>query len=61
MIEVKEAVQIAKAKAAEMLNEGPTSLEEIERESYHGRDAWMITLGFYSELVAPRFERRNAP
>jgi len=46
MIDVKEAVRIAKQKAAEMLDEGPASLEEIEREEYKGRDAWNITLGF---------------
>ncbi len=46
MIDVKEAVQIAKKKAAEMLDEGPASLEEIEREDYKGHDTWSITLGF---------------
>jgi hypothetical protein len=46
MIDVKEAVQIAKQKAAEMLEEGPGSLEEIEREDYKGHDTWNITLGF---------------
>jgi hypothetical protein len=46
MIDVKEAVRIAKQKAAEMLEEGPASLEEIEREEYKGHDTWNITLGF---------------
>jgi len=47
MIDVKEAVGLATAKAQEML--GTTgSLEEIEREVYKGRDAWSITLGFQS-------------
>lgn len=46
MIDVKRAVLIAKAKAAEMLAEGSPSLEEIERESYKNRDVWSITLGF---------------
>jgi hypothetical protein len=46
MIDVKEAVRIAKQKAADMLEEGPASLEEIEREEYKGRDTWSITLGF---------------
>ena len=44
MIDVKQAVQIAKAKAAEMLEEGSSNLEEIERDMYKGRDVWSITL-----------------
>lgn len=46
MIDVKEAVRLAKQRAAEMLEEGPASLEEIEREDYKGHDTWSITLGF---------------
>lgn len=45
MIEVKDAVGLAKAKAVEMLGQNG-SLEEIERESFKGRDTWSITLGF---------------
>jgi len=45
MIDVKQAVQIAKAKAAEMLEKGSFSLEEIERDLYKSRDVWSITLG----------------
>ena len=44
MIDVKEAVLIAKAKAAEMLEKSSSNLEEIERELYKARDAWAITL-----------------
>lgn len=44
MIDVKQAVEIAKAKAAEMLGAGAYSLEEIERDSYKGHDVWSITL-----------------
>ena len=44
MIDVKQAIQIAKAKAAEILNLGPANLEEIERDSYKGIDVWSITL-----------------
>jgi serine/threonine-protein kinase RIO1 len=44
MIDVKQAVQIAKAKAAEMLEKDSFSLEEIERDSYKSRDVWSITL-----------------
>ena len=45
MIDVRQAVQIAKAKATEMLFATSPSLEEIERESYKDRDVWSITLG----------------
>jgi hypothetical protein len=44
MIDVKQAIQIAKVNAAEMLNQRSSNLEEIERESYHNRDVWSITL-----------------
>jgi len=46
MINIKEAVQLAHARAAEMLNQGFGNLEEIERESYKGREVWSITLSF---------------
>jgi hypothetical protein len=51
MIDVKQAVQIAKEKAAEMLDSGSASLEEIERETYKGRDVWSITLGLPRDLT----------
>lgn len=44
MIDVKEAIQIAKTKAAEMLQEISPSVEEIERDVYKNRDVWSITL-----------------
>jgi len=44
MIDVKQAVQIAKEKAVEMLDKGSSNLEEIERDTYKGRDVWSITL-----------------
>ncbi|MBV9156480.1 MAG: hypothetical protein JO097_09475 [Acidobacteriaceae bacterium] len=44
MIDVKQAVQIAKAKAIEILEKNSSTLEEIEREMYKGRDVWFITL-----------------
>ena len=50
MIDVKEAVQIAKVKAAEMLDSSSSNLEEIERESYKDRDAWAITLSLPRDL-----------
>ena len=50
MIDVKEAVRIAKVKAAEMLDSSSSNLEEIERESYKDRDAWAITLSLPRDL-----------
>ena len=44
MIDVKQAIQIARAGAADMLNQAPSSPEEIERDSYKDRDVWSITL-----------------
>jgi serine/threonine-protein kinase RIO1 len=44
MIDVKEAVRIAKVKAAEMLDKDVSNLEEIERDSYKGHEVWDITL-----------------
>ena len=44
MIDVKQAVQIAKAKAVEILEKGSSNLEEIERDTYKARDVWSITL-----------------
>jgi hypothetical protein len=44
MVDVKQAVQIAKERAADMLNQAPSNLEEIERDSYKGREVWSITL-----------------
>ena len=44
MVEMKQAVQIAKERAAEMLGQAPFNLEEVERDAYKGRDVWSITL-----------------
>ena len=52
MIDAKRAVQIAKEKAAEMLGQGSSTLEEIERESYTDRDVWSITLSVPRDLNA---------
>lgn len=49
MIDVKQAIQIAQAKASEMLGKQST-LEEIERETYRGHDVWDITLGISRDL-----------
>lgn len=50
MIDVKQAVQIAKKEAANILNELSSNLEEIERETYKGRDVWSITLSLPDKL-----------
>ena len=61
MIDVKQAVQVAKAKAAEMLNQGSSNLEEIEREIYKGRDVWSITLSIPRDIEQiPGFARLSA-
>lgn len=55
MIDVKQAVRIAKEKAAEMLEQSATNLEEIEREPYKDREVWSITLS------APRSLKQMTP
>jgi len=52
MIDAKQAVQIAKQRAADMLGWSIATLEEIERESHKDREAWSITLGFPRALDA---------
>ena len=44
MIDVKQAVQIAKVKAAEILESDASAVEEIERDSYDSHEVWSITL-----------------
>ena len=55
MIDAKQAVQIAKARAVEMLNQDSSNLEEIERDSYKDREVWSITLSL------PRDFKQLAP
>jgi hypothetical protein len=50
MIDVKEAVRLAKEKAADILGVGSTSLEEFERDIYKDRDVWSITLSVPREV-----------
>jgi hypothetical protein len=58
MIDAKQAVQVARGKALEMLNQASPNLEEIERESYKGHDVWNITLSFGRDLnQLPPFAR----
>jgi hypothetical protein len=46
MVDVTQAVQIARDYAVGILGRPDASLEEIERESYRDREVWKITLGF---------------
>lgn len=50
MIDVKQAVQISKAKALEILEKSSSNLEEIERDTYKGRDVWSITLSIPRDI-----------
>ena len=50
MIDAREAVLIAKRRAADMLNETSSNLEEIERESYKDREVWSITLSLRRDV-----------
>src|SRR5258708_37787747 len=51
MIDAKQAVQIAKQKAEDILNLNSSALEEIESESYKDREVWSITLGLPRDLT----------
>jgi serine/threonine-protein kinase RIO1 len=53
MIDVKQAVQIARGKAAEMLEQDTFNLEEIERDGYRDRDVWSITFSLPAFHVSP--------
>lgn len=46
MIQLKDAISIAKKQAADLLGEAPLSVAEFEREAYNGQPAWVITLAF---------------
>lgn len=50
LVDAKQAVQIAKEKAAEMLDQTSPNLEEIERETYKSEDVWIVTLSFPRDL-----------
>jgi hypothetical protein len=50
VIDAKQAVQIAKEKAAEMLNQNSFNLEEIERGDYKNHEVWSITLSLPRDL-----------
>jgi hypothetical protein len=46
MIDAKQAFQAAKQQATGMLGERVFRLEEVERDTYKGRDVWRVTLGY---------------
>jgi len=50
MVDAKQAILIAKSKAAEILTPKSLSLEELEREVYNDRDVWSITLSYPRDL-----------
>jgi hypothetical protein len=51
MIDRKQAVEIARAEAATLLGQGLSSLEEIEKDSYKGREIWSITLSLPRDMT----------
>jgi hypothetical protein len=55
MIDAKQAIYIAKQKAADVLEQAASNVEEIERQVYDGHDVWSITLSF------PRDPRQLGP
>ena len=50
MIDRKQAVEIAKVEAANLLGQRISNLEEIERDSYKGREIWSITLSLPRDM-----------
>ena len=46
MLTVQEASTRAEEYAREVLGDMPYTLEEVEQDSYKGRQVWRITLGF---------------
>ena len=49
MIDSKQAFQSAKQQATVMNGERPFRLEEIERDTYKGREVWRVTLGYLQD------------
>lgn len=46
MIDLTQAIKVARQAALELLDVRSATVEEIERHKYRGRDVWVITLGF---------------
>jgi hypothetical protein len=63
MIDAKQAVASAIRSAAEVLGESKSSVEEIERDTYKGRESWAITLGVPRnlDLLSPLAQIGAAP
>jgi hypothetical protein len=58
MVTVQEAFTRAKEYAREVLGDIAYTLEEVEQDSYKGREVWRITLGFPKRRpTAPVFIR----
>ncbi|MEO8593626.1 MAG: hypothetical protein ABI759_09905 [Candidatus Solibacter sp.] len=58
MVTVQEAFARAQEYAREVLGDLPYTLEEVEQDSYKGREVWMITLGFPKRRpIAPELMR----
>jgi hypothetical protein len=58
MVSVQEAFAHAQEYAREVLGDMPYTWEEIEQDSYKGRQVWRITLGFPKRRpTAPEFIR----
>jgi hypothetical protein len=51
MIDAKQAVTIAKQRAADWLGASISNLEEIELETYKNREVWSITLSVPRNLT----------
>jgi hypothetical protein len=51
MIDVKQAIQIARHRATEILGAGSYNLEEIERDSYKGQEVWSITFSIPRDVA----------
>ena len=50
MIDRKQAVEIARVEAVNLLDQGLSGLEEIERDTYKGREVWSITLSLPRDM-----------
>ena len=51
MIDAKQAVTIAKQRAADWLGTGISNLEEVELDKYKDREVWSITLSVPRDLT----------
>ena len=61
MVSVQEAFTQAQGYAREVLGEKEYTLEEVEQDSYKGRQVWRITLGFPKRrATAPELMRAIA-